>query len=109
MSNSQLDAFRTINEIFKVEVKPRKFYNLRLDPTDPENTQKNIYDILINVFLNGIVTLFGNTVNPQNIQKDQFDKLNSYMHSLGYNTVMNGVYDSNGNPSNIEISFTPLI
>lgn len=108
MPNNELDAFATINEIFKLDVKPPKFYNLRLDPNDPVNSEKNIYDILISVFLNGIVTLYGNTVNPQNIQKDEFDNLNSYINSLGYNTLIKGVYDEIGNPSNIEISFEKL-
>lgn len=105
----QLDAFATVNKIFEAELKPPNFYNLKLDENNPDNKDKNFYDILINVFLNGMVTLFGNTVHPGNIQQNDFNTLNNYMHSLGYNTIMKGVYDEHGNPSNVEISFEPLI
>lgn len=97
-----------INQIFRVSVKPPCTYDLRFDHTNPDNSDKNINDILIMVFVKGMQILFGGTVNPTNIQKDQFDEVNSYIHSIGYNTIMKGVYDSDNNPTNVEILFEKL-
>ena len=108
MSEKDLDLFKTINMIFTMEVKEPKTYNLRLNPDDPNNSDKNINDILINVFINGMNTLFGKETNPGNITQDQFDILNNYMKSLGYNTLMNLVMDKNNTPKSIDISFELL-
>jgi len=84
--STDLDLFKTINLIFTKEPMKPKTYNLRLNPNDSNNADKNIYDILINIFINGMNTLFGSKVHPGNITKEQFDLLNDYIKSLGYNT-----------------------
>lgn len=106
MSDTHLDAFKTINMIFTSEPKEPNSLNLRLDPDDPNNANVNIYDILINVYLNGMVTLFGSTVNPGNINKEQYDLLNKYMASLGYHANYERKTNEHGIPTHVEITFS---
>jgi hypothetical protein len=103
---SYLDAFKTINMIFTSEPKEPNTLNLRLDPDDPNNANVNIYDILINVYLNGMITLFGNQVNPGNINKEQYDLLNKYMASLGYYAHYETKRNEHNIPTHVEITFT---
>lgn len=106
MSDAHLDAFKTINLIFTAEPKEPNTLNLRLDPNDPNNANVNIYDILINVYLNGMITLFGNQVNPGNVNKDQYDILNKYMASLGYYANYERKTNEHGVPTHVEITFS---
>lgn len=103
---SHLDCFKTINMIFTSEPKEPNTLNLRLDPDDPNNANVNIYDILINVYLNGMITLFGSIVNPGNINKEQYNLLNKYMASLGYYANYERKTNENGTPTHVEITFT---
>ena len=103
---SQLDCFKTINMIFTSEPKEPNTLNLRLDPDDPNNSDVNIYDILINVYLNGMITLFGSTVNPGNISTEQYNLLDKYMASLGYNTNYETKINEHNIPTHVEITFT---
>lgn len=100
------DCFKTINMIFASEPKEPNTLNLRLDPNDANNANVNIYDILINVYLNGMGTLFGSTVNPGNINKEQYDLLNKYMASLGYHANYETKINEHGVPTHVEILFT---
>lgn len=102
---SELDAFKTINLIFTAEPKDPNSLNLRLDSDDPNNQHININDILINVYLNGMNTLFGKQTNIGNINKDQFDHLNKYMASLGHYANLERKSNQNGIPTHIEITF----
>lgn len=106
---SHLDCFKTINMIFTSEPKEPNSLNLRLDPDDPNNSDINIYDILINVYLNGIITLFGKEINPGNINKDQYDITNKYMASLGYHANYEKKINEDGIPTHIEITFSKYI
>jgi len=106
--SEQLDALKTINMIFISEPKEPNTLNLRLDPDDPNNANVNIYDILINVYLNGMATLFGSTVNPGNINKEQYEFLNRYMASLGYNVNYETKTNEHNIPTHVEISFKRL-
>lgn len=106
--SEHLDAFKTINMIFTSEPKEPNTLNLRLDPNDPNNDNVNIYDILINVYLNGMATLFGSTVNPGNINKEQYNLLNKYMASLSYHANYETKRNEHSIPTHVEISFTEL-
>jgi hypothetical protein len=92
--------------IFMSEPKEPNTLNLRLDPDDPNNANVNIYDILINVYLNGMSTLFGNQVNPGNINNEQYNLLNKYMASLGYHANYETKKNEYNVPTHVEISFT---
>lgn len=103
---THLDCFKTINMIFTSEPKEPNTLNLRLDPSDPNNANVNIYDILINVYLNGMATLFGSNVNPGNINKEQYNLLNKYMASLGYIANYETKKNEHNIPTHVEISFS---
>lgn len=103
------DAFKTINLIFTAEPKEPNTLNLRLDPNDTNNDNINIHDILINVYLNGMVTLFGQEVNPGNVNKEQYDILNKYMASLGYYANYETKTNEYGIPTHVEITFLDYI
>ena len=102
---SHIDFFKTINMIFTKEPKPPKSLNLLLDPEDKNNENVNLYDILMNVYLNGMNTLFGSEINVGNITKEQFDTLNIYMASLGYYTNCERITNELNVTTHIEISF----
>ena len=99
-----MDFFKTINVIFTEQVRPPGFYNLRLDESEICNDNININDVLINVFINGIHTLFGESVTPANIKKEQFLQANRYMLSLGYDTQYEYIIENNI-PINVKIWF----
>ena len=105
----KLDAFEIISLIFKEPVKPSKHFNLKLDETIDINKNINFNDILMTIFLKGIEIKFGNKVTPQNISKEQYTIINSYMNSFGYNTEFGYTYNDNNEPINLNIWFTKLI
>ena len=102
----ELDFFETINKIFMSDLKSPGFYDLKLNDA-PNNKDININDILIHVFLNGLNTLFGNSVTLLNISNEQYNIANNYMKSLGYSTYFNYKYDKDNKPINIDIWFEP--
>ncbi len=103
------DAFKVFEVIFKEEAKPPNTYNLRLDNSKPENANIKIDDILVNIFFSGMKTLFGEETNLRNITQEQYENLNKYMHSLGYNTIFEYIYDDDNFPINVKIWFEKLI
>ena len=103
---SELDAFKTINLIFTTEPNDPNSLNLRLDPSDANNSNININDILMNVYLNGMNTLFGQQTNVGNLNKDQFDHLNKYMASLGHYANLERKTNENGIATHVEITFS---
>lgn len=107
--NSEQDAFLVFNIIFKEEPKPPNTYNLRLDETNPDNSNIRIDDIIINIFFHGMKTLYGENTNLRTITQEQFDHLNKYIKSLGYNMIFKYEYDANNFPTNVNIWFEKLI
>jgi hypothetical protein len=103
------DAFKIFEVIFTEDPKPSNTYNLRLDDSNPENANIRIDDILINIFLHGMKTLFGVDVNLRTITQEQYEHLNKYMHSLGYNTHFQYEYDDDNFPINVKVWFEKLI
>ena len=104
---SEQNAFKVFDVIFTDEPKPPNTYNLRLDESNPENSSIKIDDILVNIFFNGMKTLFGETTNLRNITQEQYEHLNKYMQSLGYNTIFEYEYDDNF-PINVKIWFEQI-
>lgn len=107
MVSQEQDAFKVLNIIFNEPPKEPNTFNLRLDDSNPENANVKMDDILINVFFNGLKTLFGEN-NLTNITQEQYNHINKYMHSLGYNTIFDYEYDENNNPTRIKIWFESL-
>lgn len=97
------DIFKTFDMIFTEPPKPLNSYKLRLDMTNPDNLNVKIDDILINIFFNGMRTLYGEATNLLNVTQEQHTNLNIYMESLGYNVMFEYIYDSNNIPTNVKV------
>lgn len=106
---SEQDAFKVFEVIFRDEPKPPNTFNLQLDESNPENANIRIDDVLVNIFFNGMKTLFGESTNLRTITQEQYEHLNKYMHSLGYNTIFEYEYDDDNFPINVKIWFEKLI
>jgi hypothetical protein len=105
---TEQDAFQIFDVIFTESPKPSNTYNLRLDASNPDNVNVKIDDILINIFFNGIKTLYGETTTLRNITQEQYENLNKYMQSLGYNTIFEYVYDDDNLPVNVKVWFEQI-
>ena len=105
IKKDNLDAFEIISLIFKESVKSPNHFNLKLDETIDTNKNINFNDILMNIFLKGIEIKYGNQVTPQNISKDQYTIINSYMNSFGYNTEFGYTYNEDNVPINLNVWF----
>jgi len=105
---TEQDAFQIFDVIFTESPKPPSTYNLRLDTSNPDNVNVKIDDILINIFFNGMKTLYGETTNLRNITQEQYENLNKYMQSLGYNAIFEYVYDDDNFPINVKVWFEKL-
>lgn len=102
------DAFKTFEIIFTEEPKPQNTYNLRLDESNPDNSNVKIEDILINIFFHGMKTLFGEECNLRIITQEQYEYLNKYIQSLGYSTIFEYEYDDDNFPINVKVWFEKL-
>lgn len=107
MTNEQ-DAFKTFETIFLEDPKSPNTYNLTLDNSNPDNSNIKIDDILINVFLTGMKSLFGETTTLRNITQEQYEYIDKYMQSFGYHTIFNYEYDDDNFPINVKIWFEKL-
>lgn len=77
---------------------------------------KTTANVLMNIFISGCQILFGNDITPINIKEEQFEKVNKYINSFGYQTHYEYTYkdiiNENGEtikkPSNLNVYFTAL-
>lgn len=102
------DAFQVFNMMFTEPPKEPNTYTLSLDESNPDNQNVKLDDILIHIFFNGIKILYGEDLNLQTITQDQFDTINKYINSFGYNTIMTYEYDENNFPVNVKVWFESL-
>lgn len=63
-------------------------------------TDKDIYNVhmfpyLMDIFMNGAMILFGQTITPQNMTNEQFELLKKYMLSLSHKVMHR--YDNSDN------------
>lgn len=64
-------------------------------------------NLLMTIFINGSKILYGTTINPANMTKEQFDGVNKYMNSIGYTTKTEIIYEAKL-PVNVNVWFEPL-
>lgn len=75
---------------------------------DEQEIQKMVAyknNLLMTIFINGARILFGENVSPANISERQFNLLNTYMESIGYNCKYEYVKNEQGKNTNINIWF----
>jgi hypothetical protein len=62
----------------------------------------------MNIFISGCNILYGNEVTPANISQDQFQHINKYIKSFGYETHYEYTYNEEKLPTNLNVYFTAL-
>jgi hypothetical protein len=81
--------------------------NMTTVVNDKKTYNVQMFPYLMDIFINGAITLYGGGVTPQNMTNDQFTILKKYMLSLGHK-VMNR-YDQNSNGTTVvHIWFEPI-
>ena len=115
---SAVDLSKMIKTLFASRPTPPNSYKLDLSMDDtPEMTQevlnelaKTTSNVLMNIFISGCEILFGNDITPDKISPEQFELVNKYINSFGYNTNFKYTYkdDTNTVPINLDIFFTVL-
>lgn len=76
--------------------------------TDRDMYNVQMFPYLMDIFINGAVILFGQTVTPQNMTDDQFELLKKYMLSLGHK-VMHRYEECADGKVLVHIWFEPMI
>ena len=104
-----MDFTKVINKIFLEAPKQKNYFDLKLDPGDNFNKNVNFNDILINIFITGCKTLYGENTEPNKITNEQFNNVNLYMESLGYTTHYEYIYNENNIATNINIWFSKCV
>jgi hypothetical protein len=87
-------------------------FKLHLVNTPIFTADKNKYNVqmfpyLMDIFINGAITLYGQAITPNNMTNDQFTILKRYMLSLGQKVMNRYDTDKNGNMT-IHIWFEPI-
>lgn len=100
----------TVNEIvdliFSKPPQPPHSYTIDLTAATAEQNI-TVFQILMNILINGAKRLFGEHVTPNTISSEQFQTLQEYMKSIGYNIKHNYTYseDNTNTPIAINIWF----
>ena len=121
---SQVDLKKMITIVFSQPAADPGSYKLDLsvetdheqEPEFANELAKTTANVLMNIFISGCQILFGDTITPVNITKDQFKTVNKYINSFGYEThyeyTYNDILGKNGEtikkPSNLNVYFTAL-
>ena len=112
---SQVDLTKMINILYSNPPTKPNSYKLDLSVDDVEMTDevlkelaKTTSNVLMNIFISGCDILFGSNVTPSNIKQEQFELINKYINSFGYNTNFKYTYNDKKVPVNLDIFFTVL-
>lgn len=80
-------------------------YNLVVTDSPFDDVRITMFPFLMEILVTGAKKLFGNDITPHQLTSEQFDKLQSYMLSLGYQIKYN--YSHNSNNTMVNIWFQP--
>ena len=112
---SEIELSKMVQVVFANPPSKPNSYKLDLSIDNIEMTDnivdqlaKTTSNVLMNIFISGCQILFGKTVSPSNISKDQFELINQYMNSFGYNTNYEYKYSDTDIPIQLDIYFTEL-
>lgn len=101
-------TYVTVSEIVDIifSTKPQPPYTYTLDLTQfTLNQNITVFQILMNILINGAKKLYGETVSPATISKEQYEMLQEYMQSIGYKIKHNYTYSKNNTPIAVNIWF----
>jgi hypothetical protein len=96
---SSVDLNKMIDHIFSEPPQTAGYYYLDLELKDleqNEETQKlqaaNVAQVLMTIFSQGCNKLYGQGITPRNMTQDQFDNVNKYINSFGYEAKYEYIY-----------------
>lgn len=113
---SEVDLKKMVTIVFSNPPSDPKTYKLDLSVDDSlemnetvvSELAKTTSNVLINIFISGCNILYGNEVTPANISQDQFQYINKYIKSFGYETHYEYTYNEEQKPTNLNVYFTAL-
>jgi len=104
-------SFTTVQDIVNtVFVQPPRepcTYSLMVKDSPFNDARVAMFPFLMEILTAGAKKLFGNDITPQTMTSQQFDKLKSYMLSLGYQVKHNFSYHNDS--TLINIWFEPYV
>jgi hypothetical protein len=117
-SKDSINLDYMINQIFSEEPQTPHFYHLDLEENEGPSVEnetrkqirsKNTANILMTIFFNGCKKLFGESVGPNNMTKEQFELVDKYIMSFGYTTRYEFETDDQNVPVSLQIWFEKLL
>lgn len=103
-----INLYQLINLIFTNSPKPP---NSILIDINKISTEQNLtpFQCLMTILINGARILFGENINPENISDTQYNTLQKYIKSIGFELHHEYKYDQNNIPIMVNIYFLPFI
>ncbi|NBO99345.1 MAG: hypothetical protein EBU90_04355 [Proteobacteria bacterium] len=106
-----LSQFTTVQDIVNtVFVQPPRepcAYSLMVTDSPFNDARVAMFPFLMEILTTGAKKLFGDDITPQTMSSHQFDKLKTYMLSLGYQVKHNFSYQNDA--TLINIWFEPFV
>lgn len=96
-----------VNTVFVHPPREPCSYNLMVTDSQINDARVAMFPFLMEILTTGAKKLFGDDITPQTISTQQFDKLKTYMLSLGYQVKHNFSYKSDA--TLINIWFEPYV
>ena len=112
---SEVELSKMVNIVFANPPGNPNSYKLDLSVDDIEMTDeildelsKTTSSVLMNIFMTGCGILFGDSVSPGSITSEQFQLINKYINSFGYNTHYEYTYNDDQVPTKLDVYFSAL-
>ena len=94
-----------VDTVFSKPPKEPCTYNLIVTDSPFDDVRIAMFPFLMQILITGAKKLFGNQITPQTLTSMQFEKLQSYMLSLGYQIKYN--YSQKNDNTFVNIWFQP--
>ena len=114
---SEVELSKMVNIVFANPPGNANSYKLDLSVGDGDvemtdevldQLSKTTSRVLMNIFITGCGILFGDSVSPGNMTEEQFQLINKYINSFGYNTHYEYTYNDNKVATKLEVYFNAL-
>lgn len=103
-----INLYQLINLLFTNSPKPPN--SIVIDINKLASDQKlTVFQSLMTILINGARILFGENVSAENISDSQYNTLQNYIQSIGFDLHHEYKYDENGIALMVNIYFLPHI
>lgn len=103
-----VNLYQLINLVFTNSPKPPNSIVIDIKRIATEQNL-TVFQSLMTILLNGARILFGENISAENITKNQYNTLQKYIQSIGYDLHHEYKYDEDGIPIMVNIYFLPHI